>query len=87
MIWEAFADIQTARKNLHIRYFVTPPTIEKDSGAMCYGIGISDGETTCTVAAFCPEKEEAVQVAEMLHRMEVTPVTFYDVLEDYWILR
>ncbi len=83
MIWEARAEVQAGQRSLGIRYFVTEPTYIKGSYVPCYGIGISDGETCHFVAAFCPGREEALDVARLLWRMEVTPVTFFDVLEDY----
>jgi len=81
MIWESYATISTDKQILHIRYFVLAPSPSNE--VPCYGIGISDGENTHTVQNFCPDKTEAVRVATLLCRMQVTPTTFFEILDDY----
>ncbi len=81
MIWESAATISAEKQILHIRYFVLKPS--STNGVPCYGIGISDGENTYKIHDFCIEKAEAVRVASLLCRMQVTPTTFFEVLDDY----
>ncbi len=87
MVHEFFTAIPLENSILQVRYFVTSPVSAAELSLPCYGIGISDGETTYTVPAFCPKETEAVQMAELLCRNQVTPVTFWDVLEDYLAVR
>ncbi|MBE7025609.1 MAG: hypothetical protein E7408_06110 [Ruminococcaceae bacterium] len=83
MILEFSTVIHTKREAKEIRYFVTEPTLPHDCTVPCYGIGISDGETAYSVAAFSPNKDETVHLAQRMMKMQVTPVTFFAILEDY----
>lgn len=87
MIWESSTSISSDKGIIRIQYFVLPPVPCGDQSVPCYGIGISDGLNTHTVKAFCPERKEAVRIAELLCRMQVTPTTFWEVIEDYLATR
>ena len=83
MLHEFFATIPLQSGALRVRYFVTSPVLAEELPHPCYGIGISDGNTTYIAPTFCPKEDEAVRMAKLLCRHQVTPVTFWDVLEDY----
>lgn len=87
MVWEATSRFSTEDGEMEVRYFVTEPVCPENSTVACYGLGISSGETTHIAEAFCPGKDEAVRLAETLRRSTVTPVSFFDILEDYLVLK
>ena len=82
-MYEISTTILKEKGTVQVRYFVTGPALYEDTQILQYGIGITDGMETHTVPAFCSRKEEAIAVAEMLCRGKVTPVSFFDILEDY----
>ena len=78
------ADIQKdTGEKMHVTYFVIPAEKQEDLPSACFGLGISDGQSTHIVKAFSPSKEETVKAARMLCRCTVTPATFWDVLDTY----
>ncbi len=87
MIWEARITISSSETPLEVYYFVSAPVLPPDTDIPCYGIGISAGGEAAYCTAFCPEKEEAIRVCSMLCQHQVTPVSFYEVLDDYLAAR
>lgn len=83
MIWEKRITIMTDKKPLDVQYFVSAPSPVEGSDIPCYGIGISAGRETASCATFCPDKSEAIRVCEMLCQSQVTPISFYDVMDAY----
>ncbi len=87
MIWEKRTTIMLNETPLAVSYFVSAPTLAPDCAVPCYGIGISANGETVHVRAFCPDKDEAIRVCTMLCQSQVTPVSFYEVLDDYLSVR
>lgn len=83
MIWKAEKEMQTDVRKWKVQYFVDA----SDGASGGYSIGIDDGESRRIARSFCVDREEAVRVAKILWRMGVTPVTFFDVVEDYLAMR
>lgn len=84
MIWKKHSTISLENRMIHLCYFVSSPIQFADLDLPCFGIGVSNGEDIAFDHAFSADKEEAIRVAEMLCQNGVTPVTFFDILEDYF---
>ena len=87
MIWEKRIEVKTETGCIRLRYFVTPPQKENDLALLCYGIGVAGEGEHKEVAAFSPDREEAISLMKRLCRMRVTPTTFFEVLDDYLATR
>lgn len=49
-----------------------------------YGIEIeTDAGDRCAVGDITPDKERALALLELVYRMEVTPATLQDIVQDY----
>ena len=83
MIWKSEIEIETENEPLRLTYFVSAPIKTPLLSAPCFGIGVSLGEETAKCTAFSPDKAEAIRVCRMLCKMQVTPVSFYEIMDDY----
>lgn len=82
MEWETSVSFWGGTRLLHVRYFVLPPAKSEDLPLPCYGIGIQEGEETLSVPFFSPTRKAAIDVARSLCTHHVTPVSFFEVLDD-----
>ncbi len=83
MLWESVIEITTEKGHLRLHYFVTPLHASPALGAEVCGIGISDMRETKTVKDFSPDAEGTVALMQKLCRLQVTPATFFEILDDY----
>ena len=84
MIWKKHTTISQENNTIHLCYFVTAPVKPEELDRPCYGIGVSDGKDIAFDHAFSANAEEAIRFCEMLCRNQVTPVSFFEILEDYF---
>lgn len=83
MEWEKTLTFFGETRLLKVRYFVLPHATCNSLGTPCYGIGISEGDTSYTVPFFSPDRVFCVQTAEWLSRHLVTPTSFWEVMDDF----
>lgn len=83
MVWEKTITFRSENRDYCVHYFVLPPAPCPELPAPCYGLGLACADTSCTVTAFSPDKDETIRVARMLARNLVTPTSFYEIMDDY----
>ncbi len=83
MVWEKTIILRGENRDYVVRYFVLPPAPSPGLPTPCYGLGLACENLRCTIAAFSPDKEETIRLAERLAQNQVTPTTFYEIMDDY----
>lgn len=83
MVWEKTITFRGENRDYFVHYFVLPPTSSAELPTPCYGLGIACENIRCTVAAFSPDKEETIRMAQVLAQNLVTPTSFYEIMDDY----